>query len=152
MEETSIELLRDIRSSLPDPQEDRMMMTKSLLALALSVAVFAGSVAAQGEKPPGPSRTEGIYVWGVGVVGNVRLIDQSIALGGRHGVIRSTRNPLLAVDDYKTALDKVSNIRARLDTVDDPKAASLLLDELSRAIDEARRALWLREQAKKKDK
>jgi hypothetical protein len=62
------------------------------------------------------------------------------------------RNPLQEVAPYAVAVDRISEHRIKLETATEPKEASLLLDEMSRAIDEARRALWVREQAKKKDK
>jgi hypothetical protein len=130
------------------------MKTKSLVALALSVAVVGGSVVAQGEKPSVPIKVRpGNYVWGIGATGPtvqpVGHIVRGIALGGRHGVIRKTRNPLLAVDGYEAALDKVSELHEKLDTTTDPKDASLLLDEMTRAIFDTRRALWVRERKKR---
>jgi hypothetical protein len=55
---------------------------------------------------------------------------------------REPVNPLLQVDSYKTALDKVTELRQKLEATADPKEASLILDEMTRAIFEARRALW----------
>ena len=61
----------------------------------------------------------------------------------------NSRNALLE-GNYHQSLEKVGDLRKKLDTIEDPKEASLLLDEMSRAIMEARRALWERERAKKK--
>jgi hypothetical protein len=123
-----------------------MMMTKSLLALALSFAVFAGAAVGQEQEVRKQQMRD------IELLQRLIVRKELNEAAKRLNEAAKRLNPLLAVDGYKAALDKVSDIRARLEAVDDPRAASLLLDELSRAIDEARRALWVREQAKKKDK
>lgn len=57
---------------------------------------------------------------------------------------------LLRGDRYKLALDQLRALRRKLDASQDPKEASLLLDEMSRTILEARRVLWEREEIKLK--
>ena len=53
-------------------------------------------------------------------------------------------------DEYKLALDRLRGLRKRLDATEDLKEASLILDEMSRTILEARRVLWERGEAKPK--
>ena len=104
---------------------------------------------AAGRRPVATWAHEWIFVSGGGrfpVRGSLRIGNDNFTY-----IEKGSTNPLMR-GDYRAALMKVIELLRKLNTTGDPKEGRKRLDELSRVILDARRALWEISQAGKKQR